>query len=120
MPSRGAPGAPTSSASRAARGSSQYKLAFSRPVTNPVLAILSLGTASTPAHYVFRQTPILLSSGKGFYGGCADCLHVDRKTLVGTEGHGVVQLIGTFSSIGWTDPDWENWHAIQVGAPEGR
>ena len=98
-------------------GTSTYKITFSVPVKDPVIAILSLGNPDTPAHYVFRQTPTLLSSGVGFYGGCADCLQVDGKTVIGTEGHGVVQFIGTFSSISWTDADWENWHGIQVGAP---
>jgi len=99
-------------------GSTQYKITFDRPVTNPVIAILSLGAPGTPKSYVFKQTPILLSSGHGFYGGCTDCLKIDKKTLTGTEGHGVVQFIGTFSSISWSDEEWENWHGIQVGAPE--
>jgi hypothetical protein len=98
-------------------GSTRYKITFSRPVTNPVFAILSLGAPGVPAHYVFRQTPTLLSSGHGFYGGCADCLQVEKKTVTGSEGHGVIQFIGTFESISWTDAEWENWHGIQVGAP---
>jgi hypothetical protein len=98
-------------------GDAGYKVTFSRPVTNPVLAILSLGRAGQPARYVFRQTPLVLSSGAGYYGGCADCLTVSRKTLSGTEGHGVIQFVGTFRSLTWTEPDAENWHGIQVGAP---
>lgn len=94
-----------------------YKISFSKPVTNPVMAILSLGRNAVPTRYVFNQTPTLLSSGVGFYGGCADCLKVKKKTLTGTEGHGVVQFIGTFSAISWKQPDYEFWHGVTVGAP---
>jgi hypothetical protein len=98
-------------------GDTRYKITFSRPVTNPVFAILSLGANEAPKQYVFNQTPILLSSGKGFYGGCTECLTIAGKTVTGIEGHGVIQFIGVFESITWTDAEWENWHGIQVGAP---
>jgi len=99
-------------------GDAQYKITFSRPVTDPVLAILSLGSVGSPARYVFNQLPTLVSSGEGFYGGCADCLKVKRKTVTGTEGHGVVRFVGTYKSITWTEPDYENWHGVTIGAPQ--
>lgn len=98
-------------------GRTKYKLTFSRPVTDPVLAILSLGSTSTPTRYNFAQTPTLVSSGAGFYGGCPACLWVDGQSAVGTEGHGVVRFVGTYESITWTLPEFENWNGIQVGAP---
>jgi len=94
-----------------------YKITFSKPVVNPVVALLSLGRNGVPTRYVFTQTPTLLSSGVGFFGGCADCLKVKRKTVTGTEGHGVVQFIGTFSAISWKQPDHEYWHGMTIGAP---
>ena len=94
-----------------------YKISFSKPVTNPVMAVLSLGRSGVPTRYVFGQVPTLLSSGTGFYGGCETCLTIKRKTLTGTEGHGVVQFIGTFSAITWKQPDFEFWHAVTIGAP---
>jgi hypothetical protein len=94
-----------------------YKISFSKPVVNPVVAIMSLGRNAVPTRYVFTQTPTLLSSGAGYYGGCADCLKVKKKTVTGTEGHGVVQFIGTFSAISWKQPDNEYWHAMTIGAP---
>jgi hypothetical protein len=115
-----ATGAPSGSDLLAFVGSTDtqvYKITFSKPVTNPVMAILSLGRSSTPTRYVFTQTPTLLSSGVGYYGGCADCLKVKRKTLTGTEGHGVVQFVGTFSTISWKQPDYEFWHGVTIGAP---
>jgi len=98
-------------------GTQIYKITFSRPVTDPVVAVVSLGQAGVPTRYVFTQTPTLLSSGVGLFGGCADCLKVKRKTVTGIEGHGVVQFIGTFSAISWKQPDYENWHGMTIGAP---
>lgn len=113
-------GAPTGSDLIAFVGGSDaqvYKITFSKPVTNPVMAILSLGRNAVPTRYVFTQTPTLLSSGVGFYGGCADCLKVKKKTLTGTEGHGAVQFVGTFTTISWKQPDYEFWHGVTIGAP---
>ena len=36
--------------------------------------------------------------------------------MLGTEGHGVVQFIGTYSSLSFTTPDAEDWHGFTVGA----
>ncbi len=94
-----------------------YKITFSKPVNNPVMAILSLGRNGAPARYVFGQVPTLLSSGVGFFGGCETCLTVKKKTLSGTEGHGVVQFNGSFTSISWKQPDFEFWHGVTIGAP---
>lgn len=94
-----------------------YKITFSKPVNNPVMAILSLGRNGDPTRYVFGQTPTLLSSGVGFYGGCETCLIVKKKTLTGTEGHGIVQFSGSFTSISWKQPDYEFWHGVTIGAP---
>jgi hypothetical protein len=94
-----------------------YKISFSRPVTNPVVAVMSLGRAGIPTRYVFGQVPTLLSSGTGFFGGCETCLTVKKKTLTGTEGHGVVQFIGTYTAITWKQPDFEFWHGLTIGAP---
>ena len=94
-----------------------YKITFSRPVTNPVMAVMSLGRSGIPTRYVFGQVPTLLSSGAGFFGGCETCLTVKKKTLTGTEGHGVVQFIGTYSAISWKQPDFEFWHGVTIGAP---
>lgn len=93
------------------------KISFSRPVVNPVMAVMSLGRSGIPTRYVFGQVPTLVSSGVGFFGGCDTCLTIKRKTLTGTEGHGVVQFIGTYSSITWKQPDFEFWHGLTTGAP---
>lgn len=98
-------------------GSQVYKITFSKPVVNPVMAVMSLGRNGAPARYVFNQTPTLLSSGVGYFGGCATCLTLKKNTLSGTEGHGVVQFVGSFTTISWKQPDNEYWHGVTMGAP---
>jgi hypothetical protein len=113
-------GAPTGSDIIGFKGGTDkevYKISFSKPVTNPVVAVMSLGRAGIPTRYVFGQVPTLLSSGVGFFGGCDTCLKVKRKTLTGTEGHGVVQFMGTYKAITWKQPDFEFWHGMTIGAP---
>jgi hypothetical protein len=115
-------GQPTGSDILAFKGGTDkqvYKISFSRPVTNPVMAVMSLGRNGIPTRYVFGQVPTLLSSGSGFFGGCETCLSVKKKTLTGVEGHGVVQFVGTYSSITWKQPDFEFWHGVTIGAPTG-
>ncbi|WP_157271818.1 hypothetical protein [Azohydromonas aeria] len=94
---------------------SVHALRFSRPVANPVLAILSLGQAGLPVGYEFTQAPVLLDSGVGYWGGCAGCLSVDGRTLRGEEGHGLIRFTGLVSEISWTAPTFEHWHGFTVG-----
>ena len=35
--------------------------------------------------------------------------------MIGEEGHGVVQFMGSFTSISWTVPVGETWHGFQAG-----
>jgi hypothetical protein len=87
---------------------------FSTPVVNPVMAIWSLGQGGIDAKFVFNATPTLVSGGPSAeYGGPA--LSVVGNTVSGNEGNGTVQFIGTFSSISWTNPVFENWYGFDVG-----
>ncbi len=96
-------------------------LSFSAPVVNPVMAIQSLGNmGSDPAIYDFGNTAFtLLSEGPGHWGQCASppCFSVSGNTLTGKEANGVIQFMGTFSSLSWTVPDGENYHLFTIGAP---
>jgi hypothetical protein len=95
-------------------------ITFSQPVTNPVMAILSLGQPGFPVTYVFGDENFsVLNSGAGFFGGNpAGSLFEDAGNILrGIEGHGIIQFQGTFTSITWTIPTAENWHGFQIGAP---
>ena len=92
---------------------------FSEAVTNPIMAILSLGQPTVMTYYNFIDAPFtILGSGCGYWGGnCAGSLFTTSTAdqLMGIEGHGVIQFSGTYKSISWTVPDPENWHGFQVG-----
>jgi hypothetical protein len=83
-------------------------LTFSRPVTNPVFAIMSLGNSQdgTACFYEFGaygETFTILQQGMGERAGPGTLVDVDGG-LTGNDGDGLVQLNGTFSKIEWTDP----------------
>jgi hypothetical protein len=82
-------------------------LTFSRPVTNPVFAIMSLGNSQLGANCIyafgaFGETFTILQQGMGEMAG-PGTLTDDDGGLRGDDGDGLVQLNGTFSSIKWTD-----------------
>ncbi len=94
-------------------------ITFSHAVLNPVIAIWSLGQGGDPASFNFSQTPTFEAGGPSAeYGGGA--ITVSGNDVFGTEGNGVVQFTGTFTSITWTNPTYENWYGFTVGieAPE--
>jgi PEP-CTERM motif len=94
---------------------SHYTLTFSAAVLNPILAFLSVGTLHRQVDYRFDQTPTLLASGVGWWGGCSTCLVVDGNTVSGREGHGSVQFPGSFTELNWTAPNHEYWQGFTVG-----
>jgi hypothetical protein len=88
-------------------------LTFSSPVTNPVIAIWSLGRASLPATFTFDATPTLQVGGpNSIYGGSS--IVVNGNTVSGNEGNGVVLFNGAYSSISWTSTN-EYWYGFTVG-----
>jgi hypothetical protein len=83
-------------------------LTFSRPVTNPVFAIMSLGNSQdgTACFYEFGaygESFTILQQGMGFMAGPGTLVDADGG-LTGNDGDGLVQINGTFSTIKWTDP----------------
>jgi hypothetical protein len=98
-------------------------LTFSRPVTNPVFAIVSLGnsTASAYGRYDFGdygERFAVLQDGPGLMAGPGTLASVDGG-LVGYDGDGLVQMLGTFTTIQWTDPASEvgGVHGFTIGVP---
>ena len=88
---------------------------FSKPVVNPVMAIWSLGAGGNQAQFDFiNATPTLVTGGPSAeYGGSS--ISVSGKNVLGTEGNGTVQFLGTFTSLSWTNPVAENWYGFDVG-----
>ena len=99
-------------------GTGVQTITFDAPVTNPVMAILSLGQAAWLITYVFDAEFDVLNFGPGYWGGPGTLTELPGNVLEGAEGHGLIQFIGTFTSISFTIPDWEDWHGFQIGVPE--
>lgn len=91
-------------------------LSFSSPVTNPVLAIVSLGQTGINASFNFNGDPTFVLLGGGpssTWGGSG--LTTTGSNVYGTEGNGLVEFIGTYSEISWTNPTYENYYTFTVG-----
>lgn len=90
--------------------------AFSQPVTNPAFAIWSLCTAGKTCSFNFTAAePFNLISGgpNSEFGG--QSIVVAGSTISGSEANGVVQFIGTYSSLTFTTPIFENYYVFTVG-----
>ena len=95
-------------------------LTFSVPVVDPVIAIWSLGQGGVEASFDFvGVAPVLVAGGSSAeYGGSS--ITVSGNTVSGREGNGTIQLIGTYSSIQWTNPTYEYWYGFNVGIADVR
>ena len=92
-------------------------ITFSAPVVNPVMAIMSLGQPNFLVSYDFDAPFDVLNFGAGHWGGPGTLTELPGDILQGEEGHGLIQFLGTFTSISWTIPVAENWHGFQIGVP---
>ena len=93
-------------------------ITFSQPVVNPVMSLLSVGSITTPVQYHFINTDFnILSVGGGTFdpSGNGDLTRLSSGILQGIEGHGLIQFVGTYTSISWNVDVDENWHGIQIG-----
>jgi hypothetical protein len=91
-------------------------ITFSKAVTNPILAIWSLGQGGDQPSFDFPDSePVSIEAGgpSAEYGGLP--ITQTGNNILGIEGNGTVQLNGTFKSISWTNPVAENWYGFTVG-----
>jgi hypothetical protein len=88
---------------------------FSKPVTDPVMAIVSLGNPYQSVTYDFDQDFDILSYGHGNWNGGGILNESTSTQLDGTEGNGVIQFHGTFTSISWANSPNEYWHGFTIG-----
>jgi hypothetical protein len=97
-------------------GGGTCTISFSKPVTDPVMAIVSLGHQGLTASTAFNVPFNVVVHGVGYFGD--GLLYEDaNKTLRGQEGNGTIQFIGQVSSIQWTIPQGEYWYGFTVGIP---
>ena len=99
-------------------GTGVNTITFSSPVTNPVMAIWSLGAGGAPASFVFLPTePFTIQSGGPSVEFGGSSITAAGNTVNGVEGNGTIQFNGTFTQISWTNPQFEFYYAFTVGAP---
>jgi fibronectin-binding autotransporter adhesin len=88
-------------------------LTFSEPVSNLFFAVVSLNGNG----YRFDRDFNILSFGRGYWGDGTLTKEVNPPTydLIGTgEPHGVIQIVGSFSSVSWTSLSNENWNGFSI------
>jgi hypothetical protein len=106
----------------ATTGSTTNKLTFSQPITNPIMAINSMGQLGITVSYTFNTPFNILSfnstiTNNPAYWGYGQ-LTQSGNTLIGTEGTGAIHFIGTYSSIEFSVDNPETWHGFTVGKLE--
>jgi hypothetical protein len=90
---------------------------FSQPVDNPVMSIVSMGRSTIAVQYQFDTDFNILSVGPGTFdpSGNGTLTKLTGNTLQGVEGHGLIQFVGTYTSISWNVNVFEDFHGIQIG-----
>jgi hypothetical protein len=93
-----------------------YRVTLSEAIKDPIMSIVSLGRTAVPTTYDFDSPFTIVSQGTGYFGGTTSSLVQQAgDILLGTEGHGTIQFIGTFSTFSWTVPTPEYWHGFTFG-----
>jgi PEP-CTERM motif len=93
-------------------------ISFSSTVVDPIFAIWSLGAPGNAASFDFSSKSgqpfsILGGGPSAEFGGSA--LTSTGSVVHGSEGNGLVQFMGSFDSISFTTPNFENYYAFTVG-----
>lgn len=90
-----------------------YRVNLSKPIRDPIMSIVSLGSSWNYTTYDFDSPFTILSQGTGYFGGDATRLvQLPGNVLRGNEGHGTIKFLGTFSTFSWTVPTNEYWHGF--------
>lgn len=89
-------------------------ITFSKAVTNPVLAIWSLGQGSINASFAFTS-PFTIEAGGPSAEYSGQSITQNGNTVYGMEGNGTIQFSGTYTSLSFTTPTYENWYGFTVG-----
>jgi hypothetical protein len=95
------------------KNTADHTVTFSRAITNPIFAIMSLNVYGLQLEDPF----VVLSSGCGYW-GCANLIDVGGnllRSVGGGEGHGVIMLPGTFTSLTFHSEGPEGWRGFTIG-----
>lgn len=98
----------------------RHVLTFSRPVVDPVLTILSMGSQTVTTACRFDDDFDLLSSGLGYYRTGEPLKHLPDHVLSGRESSGAIRFRGTYTTLGWTSLVSEPWYGLTVGVTQAR
>ena len=93
-----------------------HTITFGTALTNPKLAIYSLGRPGVTTTWTFGQAFTILSGGATSAFGGSAITSGGGNALVGTEGNGTIQFTGTINTITWTVGNAEDWTGFTVGA----
>jgi hypothetical protein len=99
--------------------SGTFTLTFSQPVTDPVMAVVSLGNRGLAAESQFDLPFNVVAHGAGYFGSGLFSEQAGN-TLYGKEGNGTIKFIGTsILGIEWTiaPNESEIWYGFTVGIP---
>lgn len=92
-------------------------ITFSSALVNPVLAIWSLGQSNDPTAFDFTDSePFTVVAGGPSTEYTGSTITQSGDNVIGIEGNGVIQFNGTFTTITFTTPDFENYYAFTVGS----
>lgn len=91
-------------------------ITFSTAVTNPYLAIISLGQPNINTQWTFDAPFTIVDQGQGHWGNGA-LTNLPGNVLGGLEGHGIIQFTGTFTSLTISGvANQEFWSGLTIGA----
>lgn len=93
-------------------------ITFSKPITDPVMAIWSLGNGGDNANYTFSGSEpfsIIAGGPSAEYGGSGLVPNGGADSVTGSEGNGTLQFIGTYSQITFTNTHYEGWYGFTLG-----
>lgn len=83
---------------------------FSSPVTNPIIAIVSLGSPGTQVGFNFLSSFTILATGPGYWGG-GTFLTAFGNSVEGNESDGLIQFTGTFSALSFTVSGTDSYYS---------
>jgi len=93
-----------------------FTFTFDQAVVNPYLAIVSQGQGGLPVTYDFGNTAYNVISSGGNYWGYTGYDATNPNKFKGYEYNGVLQLLGTFTTITLNVENPEYWHGFNIGA----